>query len=126
MMDQVAARKTSVPWRLTANREISPLLILIVAYAFVALGAPLTKWLVTHGGGTADAMAMKMKLAAMAGKAVDAAPPITFCSFLFIGNLSAGFGTGAGLGAVHTDIVWAKLAALAEGARLASDRLWGR
>ncbi len=35
-----------------------------------------------------------------------------------------GFGTGAGLGAVDTDIVWAKLAALAEGARLASDTLW--
>ena len=37
-----------------------------------------------------------------------------------------GFGTGAGLGAVDTDIVWAKLEALAEGAQLASDRLWGR
>jgi 5-methyltetrahydropteroyltriglutamate--homocysteine methyltransferase len=35
-----------------------------------------------------------------------------------------GFGTGAGLGAVDTDIVWAKLGALAEGARLASDALW--
>ena len=35
-----------------------------------------------------------------------------------------GFGTGAGLGAVHDDIVWAKLSSLAEGARIASSRLW--
>ena len=35
-----------------------------------------------------------------------------------------GFGTGAGLGAVDDDIVWAKLGALAEGARLASAALW--
>ena len=35
-----------------------------------------------------------------------------------------GFGTGAGLGAVDSDIVWAKLAALAQGAQLASEQLW--
>jgi 5-methyltetrahydropteroyltriglutamate--homocysteine methyltransferase len=39
---------------------------------------------------------------------------------------ACGFGTGAGLGAVDTDIVWAKLAALAQGAQLASDRVSGR
>ncbi len=35
-----------------------------------------------------------------------------------------GFGTFAGFGAVHPSICWAKLAALAEGAALASERLW--
>ena len=35
-----------------------------------------------------------------------------------------GFGTGAGLGAVDAEIVWAKLATLAEGARRASAALW--
>lgn len=35
-----------------------------------------------------------------------------------------GFGTFAGFGAVHPSIAWAKLAAMAEGARLASDALW--
>ena len=37
-----------------------------------------------------------------------------------------GFSTFAGFGAVDQDIVYAKLAAMAEGARIASDRLWGR
>ncbi len=36
-----------------------------------------------------------------------------------------GFGTSAGRTRVHPQIVWAKLEALAEGARLASRRLWG-
>ncbi len=36
-----------------------------------------------------------------------------------------GFGTFAGFGAVHPDIAYAKLGALVEGARLASDELWG-
>jgi 5-methyltetrahydropteroyltriglutamate--homocysteine methyltransferase len=36
-----------------------------------------------------------------------------------------GFGTFAGFGAVHPDIAYAKLAALAEGARRASAKLWG-
>ena len=35
-----------------------------------------------------------------------------------------GFGTFAGFGAVHPSITWAKLAAMAEGARLASKSLW--
>jgi 5-methyltetrahydropteroyltriglutamate--homocysteine methyltransferase len=35
-----------------------------------------------------------------------------------------GFGTFAGYGAVMPGIVWAKLSALSEGARLASSRLW--
>ena len=35
-----------------------------------------------------------------------------------------GFGTFAGFGAVHPSITWAKLAAMAEGAGLASETLW--
>jgi len=34
-------------------------------------------------------------------------------------------GTDCGLMRVHPEICWAKLDALAEGARLASGRLWG-
>ena len=41
-----------------------------------------------------------------------------------IAGTDCGFGTFAGFGAVHPDIAYAKLAALAEGARIASDRLW--
>jgi 5-methyltetrahydropteroyltriglutamate--homocysteine methyltransferase len=37
-----------------------------------------------------------------------------------------GFGHFAGFGAVHPDIVWAKLQSLTEGAGIASRRLWGR
>lgn len=37
-----------------------------------------------------------------------------------------GFGTFAGLGSVHADIVREKPRALSEGARIASGRLWGR
>jgi 5-methyltetrahydropteroyltriglutamate--homocysteine methyltransferase len=40
-----------------------------------------------------------------------------------IAGTDCGFGTFAGYGAVHGDIAWAKLAALAEGARIASERL---
>jgi len=36
-----------------------------------------------------------------------------------------GFGTFAGFGAVHPAICWAKLQSLAEGARLATAKLWG-
>ncbi len=43
-----------------------------------------------------------------------------------IAGTDCGFGTTAGSAWVHPEIVWAKLAALAEGARLASARLWGR
>ena len=41
-----------------------------------------------------------------------------------IGGTDCGFSTFAGFGAVDPDIVYAKLGALAEGAALASDRLW--
>jgi len=40
-----------------------------------------------------------------------------------IAGTDCGFGTFAGYGAVHGDIAWAKLAALVEGARIASRRL---
>jgi 5-methyltetrahydropteroyltriglutamate--homocysteine methyltransferase len=36
-----------------------------------------------------------------------------------------GFGHFAGFGAVHPQICWAKMQALAEGARLATKKLWG-
>jgi 5-methyltetrahydropteroyltriglutamate--homocysteine methyltransferase len=36
-----------------------------------------------------------------------------------------GFSTFAGFGAVDPEIVWAKLSAMAQGAALASDKLWG-
>ncbi|MEL6270766.1 MAG: cobalamin-independent methionine synthase II family protein [Chloroflexota bacterium] len=36
-----------------------------------------------------------------------------------------GFGTFAGFGAVHPDIAYAKLATMAKGARIASEKLWG-
>ncbi len=42
-----------------------------------------------------------------------------------IAGTDCGFGTFAGFGAVHPDIAYAKLAALAEGARIASVKLWG-
>ena len=41
-----------------------------------------------------------------------------------IAGTDCGFSTFAGFGAVDEDIVYAKLAALAEGAGIASDRLW--
>ncbi len=37
-----------------------------------------------------------------------------------------GFGTFAGFGAVHPPIAYAKLKSMAEGAAIASDKLWGR
>ncbi|MGH7029035.1 MAG: cobalamin-independent methionine synthase II family protein [Stellaceae bacterium] len=40
-----------------------------------------------------------------------------------IAGTDCGFDTSAGMGRVAEDVVWAKLAALAEGARLASERL---
>ncbi len=42
-----------------------------------------------------------------------------------IGGTDCGFSTFAGFGAVDPDIVYAKLASLAEGAKLASRQLWG-
>jgi 5-methyltetrahydropteroyltriglutamate--homocysteine methyltransferase len=41
-----------------------------------------------------------------------------------IGGTDCGFGTWVGQAAVDPDIVWAKLASLAEGARLASREFW--
>ena len=41
-----------------------------------------------------------------------------------IAGSDCGFGTFVGLALVEPEIAWAKLAALAEGARIASDRLW--
>ena len=42
-----------------------------------------------------------------------------------IAGTDCGFGTFAGFGAVHPDIAYEKLRSLAEGARIASERLWG-
>lgn len=42
-----------------------------------------------------------------------------------IAGTDCGFGTFAGFGAVHPDIAYAKLESLAEGAKIASARLWG-
>lgn len=41
-----------------------------------------------------------------------------------IAGTDCGFGTWVGQAAVDPDIVWAKLASLVEGARLASRELW--
>lgn len=41
-----------------------------------------------------------------------------------IAGTDCGFGTFAGFGAVHPDIAYAKLESLAEGARIATDKLW--
>ena len=43
-----------------------------------------------------------------------------------IAGTDCGFGTFAGFGPVDPDIVYLKLAALVEGARIASQRLWKR
>jgi 5-methyltetrahydropteroyltriglutamate--homocysteine methyltransferase len=41
-----------------------------------------------------------------------------------IAGTDCGFAQGAFIRRVHPTIMWAKLEALAEGARLATDRLW--
>jgi 5-methyltetrahydropteroyltriglutamate--homocysteine methyltransferase len=43
-----------------------------------------------------------------------------------LAGTDCGFDTSAGMGRVSADVVWAKLAALSAGARLASQRLFGR
>lgn len=43
-----------------------------------------------------------------------------------LAGTDCGFDTAAGMGRVAPDVVWAKLAALRDGARLASSRLFGR
>jgi len=42
-----------------------------------------------------------------------------------IAGTDCGFSTFAGFGAVDEDIVYAKLASMAKGATIASERLWG-
>jgi 5-methyltetrahydropteroyltriglutamate--homocysteine methyltransferase len=49
----------------------------------------------------------------------------TFADIVGRENVVAGTDCGLG-GRLHDDLVWAKLSALAEGARLASKALWGR
>jgi 5-methyltetrahydropteroyltriglutamate--homocysteine methyltransferase len=41
-----------------------------------------------------------------------------------IAGTDCGYGTWVGQAAVDPEVVWAKLAALSEGARLCSQRLW--
>jgi 5-methyltetrahydropteroyltriglutamate--homocysteine methyltransferase len=43
-----------------------------------------------------------------------------------IAGTDCGFGTFAGFGAVHPSICWVKMQSLVAGARLASEKLWGR
>ena len=43
-----------------------------------------------------------------------------------IAGTDCGFGTFAGFGPVHPSICWMKLKSLSEGAKIASDKLWGR
>ena len=43
-----------------------------------------------------------------------------------IAGTDCGFGTFAGREYVADDVVWLKLGAMAEGARIATARLWGR
>jgi 5-methyltetrahydropteroyltriglutamate--homocysteine methyltransferase len=43
-----------------------------------------------------------------------------------IAGADCGFGTFAGYELVPHDVVWAKLAALSDGARIATKRLWGK
>ncbi|MGB0957596.1 MAG: epoxyalkane--coenzyme M transferase, partial [Litorivicinus sp.] len=42
-----------------------------------------------------------------------------------IAGTDCGFSTFAGFGSVQTDVVWAKLKTLADGAAIASETLWG-
>ena len=42
-----------------------------------------------------------------------------------IAGSDCGFSTFAGFGAVYQDIVYAKLGSMADGARMASEKLWG-
>ena len=42
-----------------------------------------------------------------------------------IAGVDCGFGTSAGTEAVSPDVAWAKLAAIRQGADIATKRLWG-
>jgi 5-methyltetrahydropteroyltriglutamate--homocysteine methyltransferase len=43
-----------------------------------------------------------------------------------IAGADCGFGTFAGMQTIHPTVAWAKLEALVQGARMASEQLWGR
>ena len=43
-----------------------------------------------------------------------------------IAGTDCGFGTFVGTSGTHPKVAWLKLEALAEGAKIASDRLWGK
>jgi 5-methyltetrahydropteroyltriglutamate--homocysteine methyltransferase len=47
---------------------------------------------------------------------------VTCCGI--IADADCGFGTFAGSEEIHDSVVWAKLSALVEGARLATQPLW--
>jgi 5-methyltetrahydropteroyltriglutamate--homocysteine methyltransferase len=51
---------------------------------------------------------------------------VNFASVVGKENVQTGTDCGIGSRVGHEEIVWAKLRAMSEGARLASDRLWGR
>ena len=51
---------------------------------------------------------------------------INFASVVGKENLQAGTDCGIGYRVGHAEVAWAKLASMAEGCRIASDKLWGR
>ena len=51
---------------------------------------------------------------------------MNFASVVGKENLQAGTDCGIGYRVGHAEVAWAKLRALSEGSRIASDRLWGR
>ena len=55
-----------------------------------------------------------------------AASPTSSAASGSIAGSDCGFGTFAGYGKLDPDISFKKLAAMAEGAEIASKRLWGR
>ena len=56
-------------------------------------------------------------------RAGEILPYLLFCE---MAGTDCGFDTSAGMGRVAEDVVWSKLAAMVEGARIASRRLFGR
>jgi len=51
---------------------------------------------------------------------------VNYASVVGKENLQTGTDCGIGSRVGHEEIVWAKLRSMADGARLASDRLWSR
>jgi 5-methyltetrahydropteroyltriglutamate--homocysteine methyltransferase len=51
---------------------------------------------------------------------------VNFASVIGKENVQAGTDCGIGYRVGHAEVAWAKLGAMAEGARIASDKLWGR